>query len=71
MRNKIGITLLIIGGIMMIISFTLGGIGVYEFIASWIKSNISADFAWVVPIVDVFLLILRWIADLGGVTVII
>jgi len=55
----------------MIISFTLGGIGVYEFIASWIKSNISADFAWVVPIVDVFLLILRWIADLGGVTVII
>jgi hypothetical protein len=70
-RNKIGIILLIIGGIMMLISFTLGSIGVYEFIASWITSNITPDFAWVEPIVDIFLLILRWIADLGGGAVII
>ena len=71
MRHKLGITLLIIGGIMMLISSTLGSIGVYEFIASWIVNNISADFSWVKPIVDIFLLILRWIADLGGGAIII
>ncbi|MFW9876776.1 MAG: zinc ribbon domain-containing protein [Candidatus Thorarchaeota archaeon] len=71
MRNKLGITLLIIGGIMMLISSTLGSIGVYEFIASWIINNISADFSWVIPIVDIFLLILRWIANLGGGAIII
>jgi hypothetical protein len=71
MRNKIGVTLLVIGGAMMIISRTLGSIGVYEFIADWITSNITADLSWVVPIVDIGLLILRWIADLGGGAIII
>ena len=71
MRNKIGVTLLIIGGAMMIISRTLGSIGVYEFIANWITSNITADLSWVIPIVDIFLLVLRWIADLGGGAIII
>jgi hypothetical protein len=71
MRNKLGVTLLIIGGIMMIISFTLGSIGVYEFIASWIRSLITPDLAWLETVVDIFLLVLRWIADLGGGAVII
>jgi hypothetical protein len=70
-RNKVGVTFLIIGGIMMIVSSTLGSIGVYEFIASWITNNIPPDLLWLIPIVDVFLIILRWIADLGGGAVII
>ncbi len=70
-RNKVGITFLIIGGIMMIVSSTLGSIGIYEFIASWITNNIPTDLSWLIPIVDVFLIILRWIADLGGAAVII
>ncbi len=70
-RNKVGVTFLIIGGIMMIVSSTLGSIGVYEFIASWITNNIPTDLSWLIPIVDVFLIILRWIADLGGGAVII
>ncbi|MFX0024015.1 MAG: zinc ribbon domain-containing protein [Candidatus Hermodarchaeota archaeon] len=70
-RNKVGITFLIIGGIMMIVSSTLGSIGVYEFIASWITENIPTDLAWVEPIVYIFLEVLRWIANLGGGAVII
>ncbi|MFX1309928.1 MAG: zinc ribbon domain-containing protein [Promethearchaeota archaeon] len=70
-RNKIGITLLIIGGIMMIISSTLGSIGVYEFIYSWVTSNIPPDFDWLRPVLYVLLEILRWIANLGGGAVII
>ena len=70
-RTKIGITLLIIGGIMMLISSTLGSIGVYEFIYSWVTSNIPPDFDWVRPVAFVLLEILRWIANLGGGAVII
>ncbi|UCC19805.1 MAG: hypothetical protein JSV62_00575 [Promethearchaeota archaeon] len=71
MKNKLGITLLIIGGIMMIISSTLGSIGVYEFIYNWIIGNITPDFDWARPILYVLLEILRWIANLGGGAIII
>ncbi|MFX1569218.1 MAG: hypothetical protein ACFFCV_12710 [Promethearchaeota archaeon] len=73
MRNRtiVGIILLIIGGIMMIISSTLGSIGVYEFIYSYATSAIPSDFDWLRPVLYVLLEILRWIANLGGGAVII
>ena len=73
MRNRsiVGVILLIIGGIMMIISSTLGTIGVYEFIYSWVTSSISPDLEWLRPVLSVLLEILRWIANLGGGAVII
>jgi hypothetical protein len=71
MKHKLGIILLIIGGIMMIVSSTLGSIGVYEFIYNWIIGNITPDFDWARPILYVLLEILRWIANLGGGAIII
>jgi hypothetical protein len=71
MKHKVGVTLLIIGGIMMIISSTLGTIGVYEFIYSWVTTSIPPDLDWLRPVLYVFLEILRWIANLGGGAVII
>ncbi|MFX1376355.1 MAG: zinc ribbon domain-containing protein [Promethearchaeota archaeon] len=56
---------------MMIISSTLGSIGVYEFIYSWVTTNIPPDLDWLKPILYVCLEILRWIANLGGGAVII
>jgi hypothetical protein len=56
---------------MMIISSTLGSIGVYEFIYNWVIGNITPDFDWARPILFVFLEILRWIANLGGGAIII
>ena len=70
-RNIVGVILLIIGGIMMIISSTLGSIGVYEFIYSYVTSAITSDFDWLRPILYVLLEVLRWIANLGGGAVII
>ena len=70
-RNIVGVILLIIGGIMMIISSTLGTIGVYEFIYSYVTSSLSPDLDWLRPILYVLLEILRWIANLGGGAVII
>jgi hypothetical protein len=71
MRNKIGVTLLIIGGIMMIISSTLGSIGVYVFLHQYVTNLIPVELNWLIPILDTLIIILRWIADLGGGAVII
>jgi hypothetical protein len=72
MKHKVGFVLLIIGGTLMIISLTLGSIGVYEFIASLITNNIPTNLRWLILVVDIFInYILRWIANLGGVAIII
>ncbi len=71
MRNKIGIFLLIIGGIMMIISSTLGSIGIYEFLHEYISGQIPPDLGWVKNILNVLIEIIRWIANTGGVAVIV
>lgn len=69
MRNKIGITLLIIGGILMIVSSTIGSIGVYEFLRDYVLGlNITE---WIKNVVSVFVEILRWIANTGGIAVIV
>jgi ribosomal protein L40E len=71
MRNKVGIVLLIIGGIMMIISSTLGSIGVYEFLHEYISGQIPSDLGWVQNILNILIEILRWIANTGGIAVIV
>ncbi|MHA1931249.1 MAG: zinc ribbon domain-containing protein [Promethearchaeota archaeon] len=68
MRNKAGIVLLIIGGILMIISSAVGSIGIYEFLYGLISTEIPANF---IPILNILLNILRFIADLGGGAIII
>jgi hypothetical protein len=69
MKNKIGITLLIIGGILMIISSTIGSIGVYEFLRDYISGQIKIE--WIKQVLNVLVEILRWIADTGGIAVIV
>ena len=71
MRNKIGIFVLIIGGIMMLISSTLGSIGVYEFLHEYISGQIPSDLGWVQNVLNVLIEILRWIANTGGIAVIV
>ena len=71
MRNKIGIVLLIIGGIMMLISSTLGSIGVYEFLHDYISGQIPPDLDWVKNILTILIESLRWIANTGGAAVIV
>ncbi|MFW9970739.1 MAG: zinc ribbon domain-containing protein [Candidatus Odinarchaeota archaeon] len=69
MRSKLGITLLIIGGILMIVSSAIGSIGVYEFLRDYINGQINI--AWIKIVLDVCVEILRWIANFGGATVIV
>ncbi len=69
MRNKIGITLLIIGGAIMIISSTIGSIGIYEFLRDYISGQINIE--WIKTVLNVCVEILRWIANTGGGAVII
>jgi hypothetical protein len=69
MRNKIGITLLIIGGAIMIISSTIGSIGIYEFLRDYISGQINIE--WIKNVLNVCVEILRWIANTGGGAVII
>jgi len=71
MRSKLGITLLIIGGILMILSSAIGSIGIYEFLYGLVTTHLPPDFSWLQPILYVLLEILRWIANLGGGAVII
>ena len=71
MRNKVGIVLLISGGIMMLISSTLGSIGVYEFLHEYISGQIPSDLGWVQNILNVLIEIIRWIANTGGGAVIV
>ena len=71
MRNKLGTTLLIIGGILMIISSAIGSIGIYELLAGLVDTHIPPNLAWTRPILYVLLEILRWIANTGGAAVIV
>jgi predicted RNA-binding Zn-ribbon protein involved in translation (DUF1610 family) len=71
MRNKVGIVLLIIGGIMMIISSVIGSIGVYEFLRDYISNQIPSNLDWIKQVLSILVEILRWIANTGGGAVII
>jgi hypothetical protein len=62
MRNKTGLTLLIIGGIMMIISATVGSIGIYEFLSDYVSTEYP-DYA---ELADIVIIVIRFIADWGG-----
>jgi len=66
MRNKLGVVLLIIGGIMMIVSSAIGSIGIYEFLHDYISGQIPPDLDWVKIILNILIEILRWIANTGG-----
>ncbi len=71
MRNKVGIVLLILGGIMMIVSSAIGSIGVYEFLRDYISNQIPSNLDWVKNILNILVEILRWIANTGGGAVIV
>lgn len=71
MLNKLGITFLIIGGILMIISSTIGSIGIYEVLYGLIDTQIPSNLAWTKPILEILITIMRWIADTGGGAVIV
>jgi len=67
MKHKIGIILLIIGGICMLFSSVTGGIQIFETIYL-IVANQWPEYE---PIFNVIVnVIFRWIADLGGAAVI-
>lgn len=66
MKHKVGFTLLIIGGAIMIYTSTVGSIGVFEFLYDLAKDQWPAYEQIFYYILTVF----RWIADLGGVAVI-
>ncbi len=71
MRTKLGIILLIIGGILMIISSAIGSIGIYEILYGLVATQIPANFSWIIPILNVLITIMRYIADFGGGAVIV
>ena len=71
MPNKLGITFLITGGILMIISSTIGSIGIYEVLYGLIDTQIPSNLAWTKPILEILITIMRWIADTGGGAVIV
>lgn len=71
MRNKVGVVLLIIGGILMIMSSVIGSIGVYEFLRDYISNQLPSDLNWLKQILAVLVEILRWIANTGGGAVIV
>ena len=62
MKHKTGIILKIIGGIMMIISSTVGSIGVYEFLSDYVSTEYP-DFE---ELADIVIMVIRIIADWGG-----
>ncbi|MHA2008784.1 MAG: hypothetical protein ACW99E_18010 [Promethearchaeota archaeon] len=67
MRNKTGLSLLIIGGILMIISSAVGSIGIYEFLYDLISTEVHPN---LIPILNVILLVIKVIADWGGMAII-
>jgi hypothetical protein len=67
MKHKTGVILLIIGGICMIISSAIGSIGIYEFLYDLVSTEIPSDF---VPLLKGTIIVLRIIADTGGIAVI-
>ncbi|MFX1278026.1 MAG: zinc ribbon domain-containing protein [Promethearchaeota archaeon] len=62
MRHTTGITLMIIGGILMIISSTVGSIGVYEFLRDYITN----EYPDLEELLNIIVNIIRFIADWGG-----
>jgi len=68
MKHKTGIIMLFIGGICMVISAAIGSIGIYEFLWEYVSEEIPPDF---VPIGKVAIIVLRVIADTGGIAVIV
>jgi len=68
MRNKTGLTLLIIGGILMIISSAVGSIGIYEFLYDLISNEVHPN---LIPLVRAILFVIKIIADWGGGAIII
>jgi len=67
MKHKIGIILLIIGGICMLISSVTGGIQLFE----TLYLIIATEWPEYEPIFNIIVnVIFRWIADLGGAAVI-
>ena len=71
MPNKLGIILLIIGGILMLISSAIGSIGIYEILYGLINTHIPSNLAWSKPVLEVLITIMRWIAETGGGAVIV
>lgn len=67
MQHKTGFILMVIGGILMIISSTLGTIKVFDFLYNLIVNQWPQS----QPIASIVLNIFQWIADLGGVAIII
>jgi len=67
MKHKTGFILLFIGGILMIISSTLGSIKVFEFLYNLIVNQWPSY----QEIASIVLSVLQWIADLGGVAIIV
>lgn len=63
MRNKTGLTLLIIGGILMIISSAVGSTGIYEFLYDLISTEVHPN---LIPILKATLFVVKVIADWGG-----
>jgi hypothetical protein len=68
MRNKTGLTLLIIGGILMILSTAVGSTGLYEFLYDLISGEVHPDF---IPLLRAVLFVIKVIADWGGGAIII
>jgi len=63
MRNKTGLILLIIGGILMIISSAVGSTGIYEFLYDLISTEVHPN---LIPILKATLFVVKVIADWGG-----
>lgn len=62
MKHKLGITLMIIGGILMILSSAVGSIGIYEFLSDYVSTEYP-DFE---ELADIIIMVIRFIADWGG-----
>ncbi len=63
MKHKVGITLMVIGGILMIFSSAIGSIGVYELLYDLISTEVPPN---LIPLLRIMLKVLRFIADTGG-----
>ena len=67
MKHVTGVILIIIGGIFMIISSAVGSLGIFQFI----YQLAATQWPTYEPIFNIIInVILKWIADLGGIAVI-
>ena len=67
MKHKTGIILLIIGGALMVVGNAIGTIGVFEFLQGWAVANAPTN---LIPLVNLVMIVIKWIADQGGWTII-